>query len=70
LSNYFRQHATINKNFSAINSWVILDETEKLIKEKIEKVGIPLRDWDVQINYGIKTGFNDAFIISLKGEKT
>jgi hypothetical protein len=26
-----------------------------------------LKDWDISINYGIKTGFNDAFIIS--GEK-
>ena len=23
-----------------------------------------MKDWDIQINYGIKTGFNDAFIIS------
>ncbi len=30
---------------------------------KIEAIGAPLRDWDIQINYGIKTGFNDAFII-------
>ena len=22
-----------------------------------------MKDWDIQINYGIKTGFNDAFII-------
>ena len=27
-------------------------------------MGVPLKDWDIQINYGIKTGFNDAFIIS------
>ena len=26
--------------------------------------GIPLSKWDLSINYGIKTGFNDAFIIS------
>ena len=26
-----------------------------------------MKDWDIQINYGIKTGFNEAFIIS--GEK-
>ncbi|WP_290438334.1 TaqI-like C-terminal specificity domain-containing protein, partial [Synergistes jonesii] len=26
--------------------------------------GTPLKDWNIQINYGIKTGFNDAFIIS------
>ena len=33
-------------------------------KRKIEAVGTPLKDWDIQINYGIKTGFYDAFIIS------
>ena len=26
--------------------------------------GTPLKDWDIAINYGIKTGFNDAFIIN------
>ena len=40
---------------------------EQSIKAKIEAVGTPLKDWDISINYGIKTGFNDAFIIS--GEK-
>ena len=33
-------------------------------KQKIESVGIPLKDWDIQINYGIKTGYNEAFIVS------
>lgn len=33
------------------------------IKRKIEAVGTPLKDWDIQINYGIKTGCNEAFII-------
>ena len=45
-------------------SWVILSQIERQIKEKIERVGIPLKDWDIQINYGIKTGFNEAFIIN------
>ena len=36
---------------------------ERSIKAKIEAIGTPLKDWDIQINYGIKTGFNDAFII-------
>ncbi|HXI00180.1 MAG TPA: TaqI-like C-terminal specificity domain-containing protein [Sphingobacteriaceae bacterium] len=45
------------------NSWVILSELEARIKAKIEAVGTPLKDWDIQINYGIKTGFNEAFII-------
>ena len=26
-------------------------------------MGKPLKEWDIQINYGIKTGFNEAFII-------
>ncbi len=59
-----------NRTFSTFNhsdSWVILSAIEQRIKEKIERVGIPLKDWDIQINYGIKTGFNEAFIIS--GEK-
>lgn len=33
------------------------------IKRKIEEKGTPLKDWDIRINYGIKTGFNEAFII-------
>ena len=37
---------------------------EQSIRRKIEAVGTPLKDWDIQINYGIKTGCNDAFIIS------
>ena len=32
-------------------------------------MGTPLKDWDIQINYGIKTGFNDAFIISTEKRK-
>lgn len=44
-------------------SWVVLSEIEQKIKWKIEKVGVPLKEWDVSINYGIKTGFNQAFII-------
>lgn len=51
-------------DFNSSDSWVILSPIEQSIKRKIEAVGTPLKDWDIQINYGIKTGFNDAFIIS------
>ena len=51
-------------NFNSLDSWVILSPIERSIKWKIEMMGTPLKDWDIQINYGIKTGFNDAFIIS------
>jgi len=36
------------------------------IKTKMEKLGTPLKNWNVRINYGIKTGFNEAFIIDTK----
>ena len=58
-----RQQHTVC-SFADSNSWVILSPIEQSIKRKIEAVGVPLKDWDIQINYGIKTGFNDAFIIS------
>jgi adenine-specific DNA-methyltransferase len=50
------------KNLSA-ESWTISNPIEQRIKEKIERIGKPLKDWDIQINYGIKTGYNEAFII-------
>ena len=45
------------------NSWCILSPIEQSIKRKIEAVGVPLKDWNISINYGIKTGCNEAFII-------
>jgi len=63
MSDFVRQQNSIC-DFSHSDSWVILSPIEQSIKRKIEKVGTPLKDWDIQINYGIKTGFNEAFIIS------
>ena len=63
LSDFVQQQNTVC-DFSSSDSWVILSPIEQSIKRKIEAVGTPLKDWDIQINYGIKTGFNDAFIIS------
>ena len=60
----FVQQTGSECDFNNSDSWVILSPIEQSIKRKIEAVGTPLRDWDIQINYGIKTGFNDAFIIS------
>ena len=57
-----QQHSVCD--FTSSDSWVILSPIEQSIKKKIESVGTPLKDWDIQINYGIKTGFNDAFIIT------
>ena len=64
LRDFVRQHAapmTFPKDGS---SYIILSPIELSIRRKIEAVGKPLKDWDVQINYGIKTGCNEAFIIT------
>ena len=60
----FVQQQSVECRFESSDSWVILSPIEQSIKRKIESVGTPLKDWDIQINYGIKTGFNDAFIIN------
>ncbi len=51
-------------DFSGGDSWVILSPIEQSIKRKIEAVGIPLKDWDINIYRGVLTGYNEAFIIS------
>ena len=63
LSVFVQQEGTVC-DFSGKESWVILTPIEQSIKRKIEAVGTPLKDWDIQINYGIKTGYNEAFIIN------
>jgi len=69
MSNFIRQNINIVNGFSKENGWVILNEIEAKIKAKIEIVGLPLKEWDVSINYGIKTGFNEAFIIDANKRK-
>ena len=65
LSDYVRQNSSY-MDFADVGceSWAILSPIEQRIKHKIESVGVPLKDWDIQINYGIKTGYNEAFIIT------
>ena len=66
MGDFVRTHGSLNDFSCSENmgaSWAILSDIEKSIKAKIEAVGTPLKDWDIQINYGIKTGYNDAFII-------
>jgi len=62
MSVFVRQTGSV-QDFSSGDSWVILSPIEQSIKRKIEAMGTPLKDWDIQINYGIKTGCNEAFII-------
>lgn len=57
---------SIQLNNLSSDSWIISGGVEYEIRRQIEQVGIPLKDWDISINYGIKTGFNEAFIIDDK----
>ncbi|MCA0230136.1 MAG: Eco57I restriction-modification methylase domain-containing protein [Bacteroidetes bacterium] len=43
--------------------WSIGNQGASLLKTKIEAIGKKLTEWDVRIDYGIKTGYNAAFII-------
>ena len=43
--------------------WMILSNAEQSVMDKMLAKGTPLKDWDVTINRGITTGYNDAFII-------
>lgn len=63
LSVYIEQHSSYSE-FKNKEAWTILNPLEYNIKRKIETDSIMLEKTDVKINYGIKTGFNEAFIIN------
>ncbi|WP_103618637.1 Eco57I restriction-modification methylase domain-containing protein [Campylobacter concisus] len=44
-------------------NFTFLSNSKFELKNKIEKVAKPLKDWGVNINYGVKTGLNEAFIV-------
>ncbi|MBM2816429.1 MAG: class SAM-dependent methyltransferase [Ignavibacteria bacterium] len=64
LSNYFE----INYSFIKVyeKPWIIQTQKYQLIKSKVENQGIKLLNWNIKINYGIKTSLNEAFIINGK----
>ncbi|MGL2616389.1 DUF7149 domain-containing protein [Helicobacter pylori] len=54
---------SMKQNALSTESFIFANTTLLDLRDKIESVGTPLKDWDIQINYGIKTGANEAFII-------
>ena len=50
-------------SFEQNQNWIIASPIESSIRTKVESLGTPLSEWNVDINYGIKTGANDVFII-------
>ena len=63
MSDFVQQQNSIC-DFATSDSWVILSPIEQSIKKKIESVGTPLKDWDINIYRGVLTGCNEAFIIN------
>ncbi len=43
--------------------WSALSSIEQRVMDKMEDVGVPLKEWDVSIRRGVTTGLNAAFII-------
>ena len=63
LSVYIEQNSLVS-SFAGKDSWTIMSPVEQNIRKKIQSCGVVLSEWNLAINYGIKTGCNDAFIIS------
>ncbi len=54
----------MRQNALSTESFIFANASFLDLRDKMESVGTPLKDWDIQINYGIKTGANEAFIIT------
>ncbi|GAA9303529.1 class I SAM-dependent DNA methyltransferase [Helicobacter pylori] len=53
----------MKQNALSTESFIFADATLLDLRDKMESVGTPLKDWDIQIYRGILTGANEAFII-------
>lgn len=49
--------------YVTVDNWAILNTGNQSINEKIKAKTKPLSEWSIKINFGIKTGYNEAFII-------
>lgn len=46
------------------DAWIILDASELNINKAFKAHGKPLIDWEIEINRGVLTGYNEAFLIN------
>ncbi|HEH6057605.1 TPA: Eco57I restriction-modification methylase domain-containing protein [Campylobacter jejuni] len=61
----YKDFAEFSQNSLSKESFTFSDENASALKAKIERIGTPLKEWyGLNINYGIKTGYNEAFIIT------
>ncbi|GAA8166242.1 hypothetical protein HpDR146_10390 [Helicobacter pylori] len=56
-------HLSMKQNALSTESFIFANTTLLDLRDKIESVGTPLKDWGIQIYRGILTGCNEAFII-------
>ncbi|RVZ19032.1 class I SAM-dependent DNA methyltransferase [Helicobacter pylori] len=54
----------MKQNALSTESFIFANATLLDLRDKIESVGTPLKDWGIQIYRGILTGCNEAFIIT------
>ncbi len=55
---------SMKQNALSTESFIFANATLLDLRDKIESVGTPLKDWGIQIYRGILTGCNEAFIIT------
>lgn len=58
------EEESYTNRFDTSEFWTLSDAATGNLKSKIKLSGMPLKTWNLKINFGVKTGFNDAFIIS------
>ncbi|GAA7945903.1 class I SAM-dependent DNA methyltransferase [Helicobacter pylori] len=54
----------MKQNALSTESFIFANASFLDLRDKMESVGTPLKDWDIQIYRGILTGANEAFIIT------
>lgn len=65
LADYMHDNAVaFHTPASGADSWVVMAPDRYRIKQMVEAQGVPLEQWHIQINYGIKTGYNKAFYVT------
>ncbi|MBM0621877.1 class I SAM-dependent DNA methyltransferase [Helicobacter pylori] len=56
-------HIPMKQNALSTESFIFANNKLLDLRDKIESIGTPLKDWGIQIYSGILTGCNEAFII-------
>jgi adenine-specific DNA-methyltransferase len=64
-----RETDLISMPYVSEETWSVISPAKLNLNKKIREFGKPLSEWDIKINFGIKTGLNKAFIIDEKKRK-